>query len=512
MHSRILNDIHIEQDLGIPLSYDAAWKISSRWSKEVRGQRGRLGEKMRQTVAPPGSCCYCSRQSCSTRCPFFGLCKLDTVNTEEKVRGVMKHTQNEEPQLKGVLRSLNEWYNTRCTTVSGRPLDLTKFSQIKIKYKIPPQEIGKINNNEKTPRHHVNAKSNVRRTSNKPMVNNKKKTKEKLPNEHDPNELYYSIEKELRNLSVSQSRLKHMSVSLCRLAYDKKNMPKAKAKPQVYKYSVEKPSSNSTSDDTRNASSKSTSFNKTITSKFSKKSKSSETTKQSNSSKSNKTSKSSGVSKSSKADGKISPKTKYSAPSESAPCGIKVPKSLGFADTRRISNIKKASHEQQSDSKRNAKSSRAKDKVEGTISQALNRRHNRVADDAYNRSNSNQSTGRYRTVRLKPAAATPVKQAAQSKPAVNVGSNRSQKCKPQTAGGGGLSVKRRTLSTGAMASRGGSGGNGSAKRVKKTPSVCIFKPTVALLPKNCAKSKSNMGLKRKKSICAPVREYLKWRK
>ncbi|XP_012160292.1 dentin sialophosphoprotein-like [Ceratitis capitata] len=236
----LLQGVDIEEDLGIPLSYDAAWKIFNRWPQEVRVKHKPLGQKK-----PPSkqAFCFCAQKNCNTRCPFFGLCKKSESNTEDKLHGIMSHREGErdESAYKGLLHSLNKWYNRRCAAGSSQVLDLSKLEQLKIKYKVPAYSVCRTNcsgrrRRECKPTFHYNSKHAAQsHPVSDASSSGKRKKRSKTSDLMDTSELYYTIEKQLRNLSVSQSRLKQMSVSLCRLAYAKKRGSARKLKPKVYK-------------------------------------------------------------------------------------------------------------------------------------------------------------------------------------------------------------------------------------------------------------------------------------
>ncbi|XP_067625547.1 micronuclear linker histone polyprotein-like [Eurosta solidaginis] len=328
MHNRIFDDVSIEQDLGIPLSYDAAWKIFNRWPREVRVKRQRLGKKKADAPLPHRTCCYCTKPNCTTRCALFGLYKKEGVSAEEKLPGIISHQQAEQPRIKGLLNNLNKWYNTRCSTGANKAtLDIKPLGPLKIRYKLPVYDVNKAPG-KNFPKYRCNGTNSSinplgAKIQSKCAVNATKQTStSKATLDSSSSELYDTIEKQLRNLSVSQSRLKHMSVSLCRLAYAKKRISKTKLeakKPKSY-YNALNILNKSTLGKLQNTSSESPN----LESKHSKQSKSSKTSKQSKSSamsgKSCKSRKNSDASNTSGGSSKKSRNTKTSAdPSRSKP-------------------------------------------------------------------------------------------------------------------------------------------------------------------------------------------------
>lgn len=229
----------IEEDLGIPLSYDAAWKIFNRWPREVRGQHQRLGQ--RTTPSKHETWCFCQEKNCTTRCPFFGFYSKKDGPTENKLHGIMSHKKSGErgtSQNESLLRNLNKWYNIRCAAGSSQVLDLSKLEQFQIKYKYPVLTLNKTNSSRRFRRRDSRSVFYHNTKYKPPTMTSKAMKHSKANNRCGNTELYYTIEKQLRNLSVSQSRLKHMNASLCRLAYAKKRASRMKLRPKIYKRKV----------------------------------------------------------------------------------------------------------------------------------------------------------------------------------------------------------------------------------------------------------------------------------
>ncbi|XP_028901312.2 uncharacterized protein LOC114805066 [Zeugodacus cucurbitae] len=240
MHTQNFYGVDIEEDLGIPLSYDAAWKIFNRWPREVRVQHQRLGQR---TTPSKHTWCFCEEKNCTTRCPLFGFYRKKNEQTENKLNGIMTHAavggESGATEYKDVLRSLNKWYNSRCAAGSSQVLDLSKLEQLKIKYKYPAFSLNRKNSSRRFRRRDSRSFLYKGNKYNQPSVTSSKSKKfSRASEEYESSELYNIIENQLRNLSVSQSRLKHMSASLCRLAYAKKQASRTKLRPQIYKRKV----------------------------------------------------------------------------------------------------------------------------------------------------------------------------------------------------------------------------------------------------------------------------------
>ncbi|XP_036322427.1 uncharacterized protein LOC118736439 [Rhagoletis pomonella] len=470
MQTQMLHDVHIEQDVGIPLSADAAWTIFNRWPREARSQRRLLGKKARHTVP---------QQDCST------CCKKDTANTDEKLCGIVSHAQSGQPRPKGVLRNLSEWYNAKCAADASGVLDLSKLEHLKIKYKIPPHEIGKGINEMKN----QSANPSSFGAKGKRTVQEKNSTKEQLPKDCSTSELYYAIENQLRNLSVSQSRLKHMSASLCRLAYSKKNVSKPKPKPKAYDYRVAHLGINSSKNSNSSSSNKSSKVNKD------------------NQMTTSKISKSSGANNSKKASKRsdISKSSKQTITSDSSDSNDK---SFRFVNNSGIKNSAYAGRKQQPDSARTVSMS-TKDEMQGSIREAPILHIGSGGSVAGNQNSSSSLTSEsYRTVLLQPVTdESSAKISTQPKAGGPVTKSR---IATKTAQCHLSQQKRKQQTTDDSSSDGPTASDGRKKKV--SPSVRISKLTLALLSKmSPTRSKCNMVLRRKKSKCAAGKECLKRR-